>query len=258
VRGAGRGRPCVGRLVGTQLAALAIAALVLSGCANNIERSAKLEKIKRQERLEHPQATLKGVVVTHENPQVKVVGAAVVHGEGGVAAVVTLRNESSKTLHDAPIAITVNDAKGTVLYQNNAPGLDPTLVSVPLLKPHTATVWVDDQIQATGVPATASARVGEAPVTSGQLPQVSVGGVHAAEEDGNGASVEGTVDNSSKVAQQQLVVYVVARRGGEIVAAGRAVLPEVAAGQRSTFQVFFIGSPRGAKLEASAPPTTLA
>jgi hypothetical protein len=46
-------------------------------------------------------------------------------------------------------------------------------------------------------------------------------------------------------------------RGGRIVAAGRAVLPEVGAGQRAPFQVFFIGSPQGAQLQASAPPTTL-
>lgn len=239
------------------VAALAMAALALSGCESNIERSAKLEKTARAQRLAHPEGALKGVVVTRENPQVKVLATDVMHSEGGVAAVVLLRNESSKPLHSAPIALTVNDAKGAVLYQNNAPGLNTTLVSVPLLRPHAVTVWVDDQIQATGVPGKASARVGEAPAASGQLPQVIVSGVHSSEETGNGASVEGTVTNHSKVAQQQLVVYVVARRAGQIVAAGRAVLPEVAAGQRASFQVFFIGSPQGAKLDASAPPTTL-
>jgi hypothetical protein len=239
------------------VAALAVAALALNGCESNIERSAKLEKKARAARLAHPQENLKGVVVTRENPKVKVLTVDVVHGEGGVAAVVLLRNESSKPLHSAPIALTVNDAKGAVLYQNNAPGLNPTLVSVPLLRAHAVTVWVDDQIQATGVPRKASAKVGEAPAATGQLPRVIVSGVHSSEESGNGASVEGTVTNRSKVAQQQLVVYVVARRAGRIVAAGRAVLPEVAAGQTTPFQVFFIGSPKGAQLEASAPPTTL-
>jgi hypothetical protein len=239
------------------LAVLLVAGVVLSGCESNIERSAKLEKTAHAERLAHPQATLKGVVVTRANPHVKVVGTAVMHGASGVAAVVILRNESLKLLHDAPIAITVNDAKGGVLYQNNSPGLDPTLVSVALLRPHVETVWVDDQIQATGVPVKVSARVGEAPTAANPLPQVSVSGVHTSDETGNGAGVEGTVTNSSQVTQQQLVVYVVARRGGQIVAAGRAVLPEVPAGQRAPFQVFFVGSPQGAKLEAGASPTTL-
>jgi hypothetical protein len=91
---------------------------------------------------------------------------------------------------------------------------------------------------------------------SGTPPRVSVGGVHTFADPTNGVGVEGTVTNSSKVAQQKLVVYVVARRGGRIVAAGRAVLPEVPAARGTPFQVFCIGSPQGAQLEASAPPTT--
>jgi hypothetical protein len=52
-------------------------------------------------------------------------------------------------------------------------------------------------------------------------------------------------------------VYGLARRGGRIVAAGRAVLPEVAANASAPFQAFLVGAPQGATLEASAPPTTL-
>jgi hypothetical protein len=240
-----------------QLAALALTALALAGCESNTQRSRKLEKAALAERLAHPQATQKGVLVTHENPLVKVLKTAVIHDANGIATAVILRNESSKPLRNAPIAITVNDAKGAVLYQNNSPGLDTTLVSVPLLKARGETVWIDDQIKATGVPAQMSARVGEAPIATGALPQVSVSGVHTFADPTNGVGVEGTVSNSSKVAQQKLVVYVVGRRAGQIVAAGRALLPEVQAGQRSAFQMFCIGSPRGTKLEASAPPTTL-
>jgi hypothetical protein len=237
--------------------ALAGAVLALAGCESNAERSAKLEKAALAERRAHPQATQKGVVVTRENPKVKVLKTDMIHDENGAAAAVILRNESSKPLRDAPIAITVNDAKGSVLYQNNSPGLDTTLVSVPLLKPGAETVWIDDQIQAAGVPVRVSARVGEAPSAIGALPRVNITGVHTFADPTNGVGVEGTVNNSSKVAQQKLVVSVVARRGQRIVAAGRAVLPEVPAGRRTAFQVFCIGSPQGAKLEASAPPTTL-
>jgi hypothetical protein len=239
------------------LAALALTALALAGCESNAQRSRKLEKAALAERLAHPQAAQKGVLVTRENPLVKVLKTAVVYDANGVAAVVILRNASSKPLRNAPIAITVNDAKGAVRYQNNSPGLDTTLVSVPLLQARGETVWIDDQIKATGVPAKLSARVGEAPIVSGALPQVSVSGVHTFADPTNGVGVEGTVSNSSKVAQQKLVVYVLGRRGGQIVAAGRAVLPEVQVGQRTAFQVFCIGNPQGTQLEASAPSTTL-
>jgi len=239
------------------VAAFLLTALALSGCETNAQRSAKLEKAARAERLAHPQAAQRGVVVARESPYVKVLRTDVVHDENGIAAVVLLRNTSSKPLRNAPIALAVNDAKGATLYQNNSPGLDTALVSVALLKPHATTLWVDDQIQAAGVPAKVHARVGEAPTASGALPRLSISGLHTFEDPSNGLGAEGTVTNSSKVAQQKLVVYALARRGASIVAAGRAVLPEVGAGQRVTFQVFFIGSPRGAKLEASAPPTTV-
>ena len=250
--GAPQGGPA-GRVVATVLVALA-GALGVSGCETNAQRSAKLER----ERLAHPVAVQKGLTVTRESPHVKVVEAVAVHDENGIAVVVSLRNTSTRALRDAPIAIAVSDARGATLYQNNAPGLDPTLVSVPLLEPGRETVWVDDQIPTTATaPAKVSARVGEPAGTSGQIPQMSVRGVHLFEDPSNGVGEEGTVLNASNVTQQKLVVYAVGRRAGRIVAAGRAVLPEVPAGQSTAFQVFFIGSPQGAKLEASAPPTTL-
>lgn len=92
---------------------------------------------------------------------------------------------------------------------------------------------------------------------SGEPPQLSVRGVHVFEDPSNGVGEEGTVRNPSKVTQQKLVVYAVGRRAGRIVAAGRAVLPEVPAGGSVPFQVFFIGDPRGTQLQVSAPASTL-
>jgi hypothetical protein len=235
---------------------ITLALLGLTGCETNAERSAKLEKAALAERRAHPQESQKGVLVTRENPKVKVLSTDLVHDENGIAAVVALRNDSATPLRDAPIAITVSDARGGALYRNNAPGLDTTLVTVPLLKPHTQTIWIDDQIQAPGAPAKVSALVGEAPTASSRLPRVSVSDLHAVEDPSNGTGAEGTVRNASPLPQQKLVVYVVGRRGGRIVAAGRAVLPEVPPQAKTPFQVFFIGSPHGAKLEAVAPPTT--
>jgi hypothetical protein len=230
-----------------------LALLALSGCETNAEKSAKLEKIAHS----HVLARQVGLTVGRQNPAVKVVEAVAVHDANGTAAVVTLRNVSSMPLRDAPIAITVTGAGGAVLSQNNTPGLDSTLTSVPLLEPGAQTVWVDDQVEVSSAPAGVTARVGQAPAASGQLPQLSVEGVHAFEEPGSGEGAEGMVVNHSTVTQQELVVYAVGRRDGRVVAAGRAVLPEVQAGQSTSFQLFFIGNPKGAKLEVSVPPSTL-
>ena len=117
---------------------------------------------------------------------------------------------------------------------------------------------MDDQLPASSGPATVSARVGEARLPASALPQIEVQGVHPSEESATGGpGIAGTVRNRSNVTQQNLVVYGLGRRGARIVAAGRAVLPEVAAGSSVPFQAFLVGAPQGAKLEASAPPTTV-
>ncbi len=166
--------------------------------------------------------------------------------------VVALRNTGTHVLENAPIEITVRDAHGSVVFQNNASGEQPSLTTVSLLEPGQEAIWVDDQVQATGTPTSASAVVGEAKQTTGNIPQLSVAGTHPSTE----ATLSGTVANRSQVAQQNLVVFAVARRGSKIVAAGRAVLPEVSAGTNASFQIYFVGSLGGAQIQTSAPATT--
>ena len=127
-------------------------------------------------------------------------------------------------------------------------------MSAPLLMPGHQFDWIDDQIQASGTLGALSVRVGASPAAAGKLPQLSVQGMHLAEESASGESAEGTVVNRSAVAQQELVVFAVGRRSGRIVAAGRAVLPNVPSHSSTPFQVFFIGNPKGATLQVSAPP----
>jgi hypothetical protein len=154
-----------------------------------------------------------------------------------------------------PIAITVKDAHGGTLFQNNAAGLEAALTSLPSLPAHGEATWINDQVQASGTPTGITATVGVAPTTSGSAPRIEVQNVRSSEESG-AAGAAGTVRNRSGVAQQNLIVYVLARRSGRIVAAGRAVLPEVAAGASLPFQAFFVGSPGGAHLQAYAPAST--
>jgi hypothetical protein len=235
--------------------ALAGAALAgaLSGCETTAEKSARLERTAHHARLAQ-----QGLSIAHASAYVHVVSATLVHGSEGAAAVVTLRNDSSHALQDVPIAITVRDAHGAIVFQNNAPGLESALTTLASLRAHGAATWVDDQVPASssGAPASVSAIAGESPVAGGPLPQIDVTGVHPSEESGSVVGAAGTVHNRSNVIQQSLVVYVLARRGERIVAAGRAVLPELAAGASLPFQAFLQGSPSGAQLQASAPATT--
>jgi len=224
----------------------------LAGCETNAERSAHLAKLAR-----HNVRAQTGLVITRQNPNVEVLATAVLHNENGTAAVVTLRNRSSKPLHDVPILITVRDARGSTLYTNGAPGLSPTLVSASLLPAHGELTWVDDQVQTTGIATKVGAEIGEAAPATGSIPRLSIAAAHMSEDATNGPGAEGTLVNHSDVTQQELVVYAIARRAGKIVAAGRAILPQALANASTQFQVFFIGSPHGASLQLEAPPSTL-
>jgi hypothetical protein len=220
------------------------------GCQSTAQKSAELEK-----RAKHEKLALRGISVTRESPSVKVLRSTLVHSSEGTAVVVALRNISSHVLENAPIEITVRDGHGGVLFQNDQPGADPTLTRVSLLEPGGPTVWVDDQVQVSGVPASASALVGEGARASGGPPRMSVSGAHLSGA-GAEAGESGTVVNHSKVAQEHVAVYAVARKGGRIVAAGRALLPEAPPGASVPFQVYFVGDPSGAQITTSAPPST--
>jgi hypothetical protein len=234
-------------------AALLVLALTLTGCETNQERSAQL---RRQDKLVHRARAETGLVVRHESPYVKVLGTAVLHDENGIAAVVRLRNDSPHALRDVPISITLREPGGRTLYENDLPGLSAPLTHAALLLPGQSFDWIDDQIPAGGTPGSLSVRVGEGSTTGSLAPDIAATGVHVA-ENSSGVGAEGTIVNRSSVAQQELVVFAVGLRAGKIVAAGRAVLPSAPASSSTPFQVFFIGNPKGASLQVSAPPTTL-
>jgi hypothetical protein len=250
----GGGRPSRGGMwVGRLLTALALAGLVaaLSGCESTQEESAHLEAAAKREKAEHPTEVQKGLSIARVSTQVRVVSATVVHDSEGAAAAVTVVNDSSHALSAVPIEIAVRGASGQTVYENNTPGLEASLTELSRLPAHATLTWVDDQVSTTGGPASVSATVGEAPAASGPEPRIEVQGTHLAEA--STGEVSGTVHNGSNAAQHQLVVYVVARRGGQVVAAGRAIVAELAAGASASFHAFLIGATAGAALEASAP-----
>ena len=238
-----------------RLAALAFVALALTACESNQERSAKLEKAADRHKGEAARQRAlaqQALTITQVSSKVKVIASAVVSSHEGTAAIVTLRNSSGISLRDVPIQITVHDAHGATVYRNNIPGLSATLLSLALVRAHTTMTWIDDQVQASGTPASVSAQVGEGTPVTGTIPTLSVTGGHLAE-----AQAEGDLVNRSPVVQQELVVDAIARRAGRIVAAGRAVVAQAAAGSSTPLQIFFVGDPNGAQLEFSAPATTV-
>jgi hypothetical protein len=234
---------------------LLVPALAVTGCESTQTTSKRLEK-QGKGRLQ--QAT--GVKVGAQNPDVKVTATAVLKDANGIAVVVALKNTSSRTQTQLPVGFTIKDAKGAKIYANDVSGLDPSLTSMALLRAGQEEYWVDNQILGGGAPKGVDVKVGHAKgVVPKGVPQLALTKLRR-DRDVSGEFVAGIVENHSKVEQRRLTIFSVARKGGKIVAAGRAVidkLPPAPTPKPIRFSIYFIGNPKGAKLSFSVPPVNL-
>jgi len=232
--------------------ACAVGSLALASCSSTKNKAAAFadEGSKAFE--------AKGLAVGKVNASVEVEDTQVIRDASGTAAVVVLRSRAPAALRDVPIALDVADRAGTSIWKNDTAGLQASLVSVPVLAPGARTTWINDQVlPVTGTAATVKARVGSAKAAPADLPKLTVASPRLEGDPVDGVAARGELTNGSKLEQKDLVVYGLARKGGRVVAAGRAIIPRVRAGAKARYAIFFIGDPRGAALDISAPPTTL-
>lgn len=234
-------------------AAAVLVALAASGCESTQAVSARLEKQSKTTLLDQKGVTVAGA----SNPDVRVGEPVVLHDDNGTAVAVRVRARGSRTLRAVPLAVAAQDATGTQLAANDAPGLDPSLTSVPVLEPDAPVWWVNDQLQAPRAPRRATVKAGDAKPLPGAVPELVLRDGGLERDEVSGASAVGSVTNRSDIEQRDLVVYAVARRGGEVVAAGRGQIPRLKPGRTVAYQVFFIGDPTGAELALAVPPTVL-
>jgi hypothetical protein len=198
-----------------------------------------------------------GVVVKKENPDVKVLATSTLKDKNGEAVVVRMRNVGKRPLANLPISVRLADKSGKAVYTNTTPGLEAALAHVAFLHPGQELFWVNDQVVSSNRPAQAKTLVGSSKQITGSAPKVEVKNVHLLNDPVSGISALGQVVNHSKLLQRRLPVFCVARRGTAITAAGRAILEKVKPTKPASFQVFFIGNPRGARMTCTPLPTTL-
>jgi hypothetical protein len=232
--------------------AAALIVLALGACESTQSKSAALKAKGGKSFSEQ------GLDVTQRNREVEVVEKQVLQDENGTAVVVVLRSRATAPLRGVPVEIQVTGAGAKVLFKNDQPGIDPALVGPALLPPGKEFAWVNDQVvaegKATAVKVTPGAAKGK---VQGQVPRLEVSEPHLQGDPVSGIQATGTVTNQSDVEQKDLVLFCVARRDGKIVAAGRGAIPRLKARKKLPYHIFFIGSPRAAKLSIEAPPTEL-
>lgn len=231
--------------------ALAGVALVVTGCESTQDKSAKiaaeLGPVKQE----------KGLKISKQSKEVEVVSSTLLTDQNGSAVVVRLRNRSNENLVGVPIAIDVLDAKGKSVYTNGIPGIEPALAAVPFIPAGGEAEWVHDQILATGVPAKVEVKVGEGGEPfKGEQPQISVSEPKLEGDPYSGVLAGGNVENQSGEDLERLLLYAVATKGGEVVAAGRgAIEPFKAKPKPFPYNIYFIGDPGGADVTVSQFPS---
>jgi len=236
------------------LAPLAIASILfLSACQSTQSQSAALEEAGGK------LAKVDKVDVGAANTKVDVQEKVVLSDVNGSAVAVVLKNNSDQGLADAPIAVNVKDAKGKSVYKNNLAGVDPALLTVPVIKAHDEVYWVNDQVLATGTPKSVDVTVGEAKQQlPNELPEIEVTKPVVKNDPTSGIEATGFASNKSDIEQTDLVLYAIARKGGKIVAAGRGLIPKLkVGGKEESYHIFFIGNPTGADVTVIAPPVNL-
>jgi hypothetical protein len=232
-------------------AGLAVLALGLSACQSTQDKSAELER--------EGAGTLtaeKGLTIKRENADVKVTSKALLVSPEGSAVVVDVHNDSGEALTGVPILIDVRNAKGKSVYRNDIPGIEPALASIPYIPAHGDAEWVNDQVLATGAPKSVEVKVGAGgEAFSGEIPDIEVSSPTLEGDPVSGLSATGTVVNRSGAEQGRLLLYAVARRGSQVVTAGRGAIEHLKdETKKLKYTIFFIGDPSGADLKLSEFP----
>lgn len=227
-----------------------LAAAGVAGCESTRSKSAALEAQAAGAVREE------GLRITQANASATVTEAVVVQDDTATAAVVTVRNRGGAQAA-VPLLLDVRGADGTSTYRNDTPGLDDGLTSVLALPRDGELTWVNDQVPAGIDAGTVKAELGAAPrPTTGALAELGIVGPRIAGDAESGIEATGRVRNTTGVAQRAVPVYAVARRGGKVVAAGRAVVPVIQPGREAIFHAFLVGRPSGADLEVRAVATS--
>jgi hypothetical protein len=234
------------------VAALALLAVTgLSACQSTQDKSAELEAKGGTQLLNE-----EGLKIKRENPDVKVTSTALLSNAEGNAVVVDLHNDSAKDLTEVPILVEVLNSKGKSFYKNDIPGIESALAAVPYIPAHGDAEWVNDQVLGVGKPKSVKVKVGTGGGTySGEIPDIEVSRPEIKGDPVSGISATGDVVNKTGTDQRRLLLYVVARKGNQVVAAGRGAIEHLKPERKALkYTIFFIGDPSGAELKLSEFP----
>jgi hypothetical protein len=223
----------------------------VAGCGTTQQTSARLKV-----RADRILASREPVKVGAQNPDVRVLDAAVLRGDGHAAVAVTLRNVGHRPLNDLPILVGIRTAGGDVPV-NRGGSVRYFEAHSPGLAPDRDTTWVitaPAKKVPQGHPVVRVGRAAHPPTVAESLPTIAVSDVSS----GGGKAaptVSAKVGNDAGFPQYDLAVYAWAKRDGKFVAAGQKSIGDLGTGKQRPVRLDLVGDPGKTEVHVSAPPT---
>lgn len=223
----------------------------LGGCESTQSKNARAERDARGQIAQEV-----GLTVSTPSDDVRVVSTTLLSDpDVGSAVAVELENTAKDDQYEVPVLVTVTGVGGDELFTNGTPGLQRSLTHAAIVPAGETTVWVNDQIPVPSGAEAASATVGAAEGAAPTTPvKFSLTQPSLDQDPVSGFVGTGYVKHDGADEQRRVVVSVVGRKGGEIVAVGRGIVARIKPGKRAEYQAFLIGEPQGARLQASVQP----
>lgn len=233
------------------LPALVALAAFLAGCQLTQSKSAELEAQGADI------AKVEKIKIGSSNQSVEAISKTLLTDQYGTAVVLRIKNSSPENQANIPIALEVKNAKGKSIYKNDIKGLEKGLIQIPFVEGQSETWWVNDQVLITQDPKSADVTIGNSDVNPSDIPELEVSPPSLENDPTSGINITGEVTNKSDIEQIDLLLYAVATKGGEVVAAGRGLIPKLKVGGKpEPYRIYFIGDPKGAEIETFALPST--
>jgi hypothetical protein len=235
-------------LVTVALAAIAALAIALLGFSHTTTQQTSDRLAVEGKRNVEGQ---KPIRVSGPDQAVKVVRTSVVRAGKSTALVALLRNASSRTVNDLPLAAGVS--KGGKPDYVNLRGASYFQAHAPAMEPGAEATWVlSGKPLPAGTPvATVMRPKGPLPSKATALPALDVGAVGPAK----GGAATARISNPTSIPQYRFEVYAWASKGGRYVAAGHTDVAFLDGGASAVVRVPLVGDPKGARVHVEAPPT---
>jgi hypothetical protein len=247
----------VARSVSVRSLAVLVAAAGVGGCSTTQQEAARLQLNSARIR-----ASELPTRVTVAGRAVRVTRVVLVHGRGGTAFVVQVKNPGARTVSDLPISVGVSVGRRRSRYLNLQSTAEDSYYDahLPAVRAGATLTWVYAASRALPAHARPFAIVGATPsVATPRVRRLPMIRASASPTRARGGAVTGqlaiALQNLSSIPQYQMQIYAYAQVGDRYLAAGNLTVPHLGSQAHQTAKLALLGRVGHAPIRIEALPT---